>query len=222
VTRGAAAVALAAIVACGAPAASGTPPQPVPGPPVGRPAPDTTALALIPPGLGTLKQDDIAIVLQPTGVRVTAIPLDETVIRTLAADSYRSLHATIESKRQQITQRAASHGVRAPRVWLATFVGLTPDARFSPTDITVTSGGRDYRPIDVIALTPGFSEQRLQPREIQRALLLFDEGLDVSQPVVVAMGTEKNTDWSNDRGDSILSKIETERSRIQARAASRP
>jgi hypothetical protein len=106
-------------------------------------------------------------------------------------------------------------------VWYVVFTGLVPDARFLPTDITVTSGGREYRPIDVIGLSNGFSEQRLQPRETQRGLLVFDESLDVGQAIVVIMGSERNTDWSTDRSDSILSRIEAERAQIRARANGR-
>ncbi|HEX3868331.1 MAG TPA: hypothetical protein VHV78_16315, partial [Gemmatimonadaceae bacterium] len=168
-----------------------------------RPSPDTSAGTLIPAGYGSLKQDDISITLQPTGVRVTMIPLDESVIRVLAPDSYRTLRTVADSRRQQIMQRAAVRGVRNPRVWYVAFTGLVPDAQFDPTDVTVTSGGRDYRPFDVIALTPGFGEHRLQPREVQRCLLLFDEQVDISQPVDVAIGAERNTDWS-----TILQKID--------------
>lgn len=177
---------------------------------------DSAAASTIPAGLGTLRQDDIAIVLQPEGVRVTAIPLDEDVIRTLAPDSYRSLRALLESRRQEIERRAAMHGVRNPRVWYVLFYGLAPDARFVPTDVTVSSGGRDYRPFDVVAISPGFGTQRVQPRETQKGLLLFDEGLDVSQPVVVTMGAERNSDW-----DSILRKVDAEHAAIRARASAR-
>lgn len=221
VTRSLAVVALAAVTACaGAPAATTLPAQgAIPG---RRITQDSTSSALVPAGYGTLRQDDISIVLQPNGVRVTAIPLDESVIRVLAPDSYRSLHAILESKRQQILQRAASHNVRDPRVWYLSFTGLVPDARFVPTDITVTSGGREYRPLEVIGLSPGFAEQRLQPRQTEKGLLIFDEALDVTQPITVTIGAERNTDWSNDRGDSILSKIESERAQIRARAGGRP
>lgn len=211
---------LAAVTACGAaPAASTLPAQGVPG---RRVTQDSTSASLVPAGFGTLKQDEIAIVLQPSGVRVTAIPLDESVIRVLAPDSYRTLHNTLESKRPQVLQRAASHNIRDPRVWYVTFTGLVPDARFVPTDITVTSGGRDYRPLEVIGLSPGFAEQRLQPRQTEKGLLIFDEALDVTQPITVTIGSERNTDWSNDRSDSILSKIESERAQIRARASGRP
>ncbi len=218
-TRWACALPLIVGVACGAPPASTAQPQPA-GVPT-RVSRDSTSASLVPVGLGTLKQEDLAIVLQPNGVRVTAIPLDENVIRTLAPDSYRTLHATLETKRQQVMQIASLRGVRDPRVWYVVFTGLVPDARFIPTDITVTSGGREYRPIDVIGLSNGFSEHRLQPRETQRALLIFDESLDVAQSIVVIMGSERNTDWSTDRSDSILSRIEAERAQIRARANGR-
>jgi hypothetical protein len=213
--------ALAIVTACGAPPAVST--LPAQGAvPERRITQDSTSSALVPAGFGTLKQDEIAIVLQPSGVRVTVIPLDESVIRALAPDSYRSLHNTLESKRQQVLQRAASHNLRDPRVWYVTFTGLVPDARFVPTDITVTSGGRDYRPLEVLGLSPGFAEQRLQPRQTEKGLLIFDEALDVTQPITVTIGSERNTDWSNDRSDSILSKIESERAQIRARAGGRP
>lgn len=183
---------------------------------------DSASSTLIPPNLGTLHQDDIAITIVQTAVRISVIPLDESVIRTLAPDSYRALHAILESRRQQIMQRASVRGIREPRVWYISFTGLTPDARFVPTDITVTSGGRDFRPVDVVPLTPGFSEQRVQPRETQRGLLIFDDAVDASQPIAVTIGPDRNTEWSTDRSDSILSRIEAERAQIRARATARP
>jgi len=210
--RRAALLACTCAAACGA----GTAPPGTAAAPPGRISSDSTAATAIPAGLGTLRQDDISIVLQPQGVRVTAIPLDESVIRTLAPDSYRSLRALLESRRQEIARRASMHGIREPRVWYVLFYGLAPDARFVPTDFTVSSGGRDYRPFDVVPISPGFGTQRLQPRETQKGLLLFDEGLDVSQPVIVTMGAERNPDW-----DGILRKIDAERAAIRARASAR-
>lgn len=221
---GCAAVAGALLAACAGQSASTTP-APAATIPPGRVRIDSTAATLIPAGFGTLHQDDISIVLQPEGggVRVSALPLDESVIRTLSPDSYRTLRAMLESKRQQILRRAQMRATSEPRVWYVRFYGLAPNARFVPTDMTITSGGRDYRPFDVIPITPGFGEQRLQPRETQAGLLLFDEGVDVDQPLVVTMGAERNTDWSNDPTTAaILSRIETERSSIRARAAAQP
>ncbi len=185
-----------------------------------RVAPDTNP-DLIPPGLGTLKEADVSITLQPpTGVRVTMFPLAESIIRTLAPDSYRSMHAIVESRATQIRQRATMHGERSPSVWFVRFYGLAPDARYDPTDITVSVGGRDFRPFDVVPISGDLGTQRLQPRETQTGLLLFDGALDITQPMVVRMGAEQNVDWDYNAG-GILGKIDAERAAVRARAGAK-
>ena len=213
---------LAVAVACAgqtgsAPSASSTTPAPSAAAQGTRVQSDTNTI-LIPPGLGTLKEADISITLQPpTGVRVTTFPLDESVIRTLAPDSYRAMHANLESRAAQIRQRASMHGERAPCVWFVRFYGLAPDARYDPTDVTVSVSGRDFRPFDVIPVSGDFGTHQLQPRETQTGLLLFEGGVDVSQPIVVRMGAEQNTDW----GDVILRRVDAERAAVRARAAAK-
>jgi hypothetical protein len=218
------ALAIIGVLACAACGSASTTPAPqpqAPAPPT-RVAVDSTTSTLVPPGFGTLRQDDISIVLEGDGFRVSVLPLDESVIRLLAPDSYRGLRSTVESKRQLVRQRAGVRGIRDPRIWQVRFFGRAADARFVPTDITVTSGGREYRAVDVIGVSPGFSEQRLQPRETQTGLLVFEDGLDVSQPVVVSMGTARNTDWGWDPPVAILKTLDTERASVRTRAAGRP
>ncbi len=194
------------------------PNTPVTTPPAGTPPArvtlDSTASTLVPPLLGSLRQDQISIVLTGDGVRVTALPLDESVIRVLAPDSYRTLRGILESRRAQIIQRGQIRGLRDPRVWYLTFYGLSPNARFLPTDLTVTSGGRDFRPFDILPISDAFGAQRVQAREQQSGLLLFDEGVNVDQPLVVTMGSVRNYQWSN---EDIIKTIEAERARIRAR-----
>lgn len=204
------------VVGCLSVACGGTTPAPQTAAPAERPREVARDTAQIPIGLGTLRQEDIAIVLQPEGVHAEAFPLDESVLRTLAPDSYRTLRARLDVSRGQIAQRASMRGIRNPQVWFLKFYGLAPDARFVPTDITVSSGGREFRPFDVIPISAGFGTQRVQPRETQTGLLLFDEGLDVGQPLVVTMGSERNTDW-----DGILRRIDAERAAIRGRASAK-
>ena len=214
--------AIFATVSCGGQAAPGAGPVPVVSPAArAEPPAPVAAGEIIPAGYGTLKQDDISIVLEANGVRIAATPLDESVIRTLAPDSYHSLHSYVEDHRRRIAQLASMHALREPRVWYVRFDGLAPDARFVPTDLTVASGGRDFRPVDVVPLTSGFGEGRLQPRETQKGLLIFDDGVDPSQPLAVSVGTARNVDW--DLGTTgILRKLDTERASIRARASSHP
>ena len=173
-----------------------------------------TAPPLIPPNFGTLKQDDIAIRLQVNQVQIRAIPLDEAVIRVLAPDSYRSLRGLRESRREAIDRLGARYLLRERNVWFVSFYGLAPDARFNPGELTVTVSGRDYRPLEVVALSSGFGEQRLNVRETQSALYLFGDGIDLSQPIVVRMQGTEDASWG-----AIVQRIEQERALIRGRAS---
>ena len=206
-------------------AACGTPPAPGAPAPVDVPArsvpaapaaevSDTMTSALVPAGFGTLRQDDIAVKLQLPDVLVKLTPLDESVIRTLSPDSYRALRELAESRRAAIARLAAQHGFQHGSVWYVAFYGLAPEARFSPLELTLTSTGRDFRPAEALPLSAGFGSQRLQPRETQSALYLFDDAVDVNQPLTVSLGGQQNTSWT-----TILRTVERERALIRSRAA---
>lgn len=175
---------------------------------------DASNVGLVPEGYGSLRQDEIAIRLPMSDITVRLIPLDESVIRVLAPDSYRALRQLVDSRRAQIDQLARAHGLQAPQIWYVTFFGLAAESRFTPTDLTVTSAGREFRPLEILPLSSGFSEQRLQARETRSALYLFEDGLDDTQPLTVAMGSARSADWQG-----ILLTIERERALIRSRAA---
>ena len=183
--------------------------------PGSRTIPDTGGGALIPAGYGTLHEEDVAIKLALPGVLVQLIPLDESVTRVLAPDSYRSLHDLLQSKQGPLAHCAALHDLRERNVWIVQFFGLAPDASFTPLDLTISAPGRDFRPLELIPLTPGFGQNRLQVGRTQRALYLFDDGLPLNQPLTATMGSVSNsTDWPTN-----LRRIESERASVEARAA---
>ena len=175
---------------------------------------DTSDGALIPAGYGTLRQDDIAIALKLDGVLVKLIPLDESVIRVLAPDSYKSLHDLRQNRAGQMARRGAFSDLHEQNAWWVEFNALIPDIAFTPTDLTISAPGRDFHPVQVIELTKGFGQNRLQVRQPQRAIYLFDDGLDVNQPLTATMGAVTSADWQ-----SILRRVETERTQVRARAA---
>lgn len=209
-------VALSAIIwtAGCAPAASppGTPNAPD-GQRAGLPD-DTVGTQLVPAGTGTLRQDDISIRFVAKGVQVSALPLDENVIRLLSPDSYRALRGIVESRRRDLDVIARRLGVREYRLWYVSFHGLEPDARFSPRELFITSAGRDLRPLDVLPLTSGFGEQRLVQRQTQSALYLFDESLDVGHPITVTYESVRNASWNS----TLLQRLERERALARSRA----
>jgi hypothetical protein len=187
------------------------------GPAAAAPTTDAplTASVLVPPGYGTLRQDDIAIRLQLAGVQVKAIPLDEGVIRLLSPDSYRALRDLQESRRADLSAVARRYGLQQYRVWYVSYFGLAPEARFSPNEVTITNNGRDFRPLDMLPITAGFGENRLQLRQTQAALYLFDGALDAGQPVVLRVETATDAPtWPQ-----ALQRMERERGLVRSRAA---
>jgi len=210
----------AATVACGG--ATATPgAEPAPAPHAGATSTssaavggDTTSASfLVPVGFGTLRQEDIAVQFQVQGVQVRAIPLDESVIRVLKPDSYRSLRVLQETRQSDVAALTRRYGVPRFSLWYVTYYGTTQESRFSPQEFAVMSGGREFRPLDVIPLTSGFGENRLRPRETQSAIYLFDGALDVNQQLTVRVQTVENSSWNE-----TLRLVERERSLARSRA----
>jgi len=175
---------------------------------------DTTGRANVPVGFGTLRQDEIAIRLELQGLIVRAIPLDENLIRLLTPDSYRALRELQESNKQSIAAVTRRTGGRSPDLWYVSFYGVEPDVHFSPMELVITSGGRDFRSLEVLPLSSGFGEQRLRQRETQSAIYLFDENIDLDQPLSVTFQNVRNDGW-----EQILTRVERERALVRARAS---
>jgi hypothetical protein len=200
--------ALAAVAACHAPVATARPAL----------AQGASQTGLIPAGYGSLRRDDIAVKVQSQGLIVTAIPLEENVIRTLSPDSYGSLRAQRESLAGQLDSIRSRMGLPSVQAWYVMFSNVEQgEARFDPSDFLVRSAGRDFRPLRVLPLTPGFGNGRLAQRETQSAIYAFDSQIDLSQPITVTIGTQQSM-WGSD----VLQRVESERSRVWARAAGRP
>lgn len=179
---------------------------------------DSLGPNLVPAGHGTLRQDDVAVRVQYLGLVASFLPLDESVIRVLAPDTYRSLRDLQASRRAAVEAIARRYALAEPRLWYVSFYGVEQgETRFDPLQLTVTSGGRDFRPVDAIPLTPGFGEHRLAQRETQAALYVFDGGLDVNQPFELTFQTVRSSAW-----DAVLRRVERERSLVRSRLSRTP
>lgn len=168
---------------------------------------------LVPPGYGSLRQEEVAIRIQLPAVLVRAVPLDESITRLLSPDSYRALRDLERSRRAEIEQLAWRHRVRNPSLWYISFFGLEPEARFSPMEIVITSAGRDFRPLDVVPLSTGFGGQRIRQREVQSAIFLFDDGININLPLTMTVESVPNASWGG-----ILRAVERERALVRSRS----
>ena len=183
----------------------------------GVPATTAGRDSMIPAGYGTLRQDQIAIRIATNGLTVSAIPLEENVIRTLAPDSYRTLHALRESKKAAFEAIRTRTGLAGVQAWYVTYFNVQQgDARFDAFDLLIRSVGQDFRPVDALPLTPGFGDGRVAQRGQQSAIYAFDPQINLNQPLTVTALGQQSTIWT----DSILQLIERERSLIWSRATS--
>lgn len=214
---------LVCTVAC----ASSAPPASTTAAPRATAATDTSAAArrsvadtvpgLPPPGFGTLRQDDISLRLTISNLQVRATPLDEAIIRLLSPDSYRALSELKRSKSEAIAAVARRNAVRELSLWYVSFFAVEQgETRFSPREFIITNVGRDFRPLDILPITPGFGEQRLRQNGRQDGLYVFDGQLDVQQPLTVSYETARNDSWGQ-----MLPQIERERALVKSRAAAR-
>ncbi len=207
-----------ALGACGAaPAASSGAGDQAPAP-ASRSSADSGADNLVPAGYGSLRQDDISVKVRLQGVLVRAIPLEESVIRLLSPDSYRALRDLRDAggRREQIQRAAQRVGVQDPSLWYVSYFGLQPDAQYVSADIDIVSGGRDYRPLETIPLTAGFGSQRVNQREVQSAIYIFDHGIDTDHPLTVTVQSVPTTSWAQ-----VIPVIERERALVRSRARGR-
>lgn len=159
---------------------------------------------LVPPGHGTLRQEEVTLSIRSGPLLVKATPLAEEVIRLLAPDTYDRLHALAVSR---------GPAPDAPiGLFLVSFFSYQPDVTFTPEDLQIVHRGRILRAISIQPVTSGFGRQRLQQQETQSALYVFDEQFNYDLPVVVRYGLDEAAgEWLQ-----IQQKLERERSRVRA------
>ena len=170
---------------------------------------------LPPAGFGTLHQSDIALAIQNFGVTISAIPLDESVLRALAPDSYQSLHDLRDSKSKRLMEIQTRLGLTSVQAWYVTFFNVDlGEARYDAGDFLLRSAGRDFRPIDILGLKPGWGDGRLAQKGVQSAIYVFDPAVDLTQPITMSAAGQQTSNWSDN-----LQRIERERALAWSRAS---
>ena len=173
-------------------------------------AQDTTRTDSLPPvGMGRLLQEDISVGIDDGTVQFRIMPLDESIIRLLAPDSYSSPHSLREMRSAEIQQAAERRGVTEPVVFLVAVFGLRDQAHFDPDQVVVASRNQLFRPIAILPITPLWNEHRVSQRETAGAVYVFENGLALWEPFTVEYAGARSDDWSRS-----LVLIERERARI--------
>ena len=171
----------------------------------------------VPGGYGSLRRDDISVRFRTQQVEVQLVPLDERVIRLLAPDTYRSYTSLLKTRATDLFNAASRAAVSNPQVFMVTFLGVVPAARFAPDDLTITSRGRLYRPVGIVPLSPRWSSYQLEAREQAVALYLYEEGIGLDEPFTVTYLGVANESWARS-----VPLLQREAARVAARVGTSP
>jgi hypothetical protein len=125
----------------------------------------------------------------------------------------------LTSKNRELLAMMERNRLPSYSIWYVSFFAQEQgETRFSPQEFIINNTGRDFRPLDMLPITPGFGEYRLRQRDVQSALMIFDGQIDVNQPLSALMeSTPSVTDWNR-----VIQRIERERSLVRSRAAAAP
>lgn len=164
---------------------------------------------LVPPGYGTLVQDQITLRIRKDDLLIKVTPLAEQVVRLTAPDTYARLHGL-----------ALSHGPRASRgdpsraLFLVSFFSYQPDVRYEPEDLLLVNRGLRFRPEGIAPLSPSWGTQRLAQQETRMAVYAFGGPLELDRDLVVEYQNIRNEVWR----DRMVPLLEAEAARARARA----
>lgn len=199
----------ALLSACGTAATSGPgDPEATPTPGAEEPGP---ASLLVPPGYGTLLQDQITLRIQQGDLLLKVTPLEEWVIRLTAPDTYARLQGMVRTH----GERAAPGGLASgPSLFLVSFFSYQPNVTYEPEDLLLMNRGLRYRPLGIAPVTPSWGMQRLGQQETQMAVYAFDGGMDLTTDLGVEYQDLRNETWR----DGILPVLIAEASKARARA----
>jgi hypothetical protein len=175
------------------------------------------AADLPPAGFGSLRQDQVAVLITTGNLAVRVLPLDEQVIRLLAPDTYSSLHALVQSRNAAVAEAARAAGRDSAAAFFVTFFGLQPQTTFIPDQVSIQSQGTYYRPLGILPLSPQWNDARLDQRQQASAIYLFDPTIPVLQTFTVFYGGQNSASF-----DNSINLLQSERARVLARAARQP
>ncbi len=167
---------------------------------------------LPPAGMGSLRQENLAIRIDAPNIQIRMLPLNEFILRLLAPDSYRSHHALRAARDEEILRAAQQFGMAQPVVFLVTVYASAEQAPFDPDVLTIMSRGRYFHPIGILPMSPEWNQHRVRQGETASAIYLYEDGVALLEPLIIDYDGIRSDQWSR-----ALRFIEQERARIAAR-----
>ena len=165
----------------------------------------------LPSGFGTLRQNEVSVTLRRGELQIRVTPLEESIIRVTAPDTYERLSALGRGHQEIFRERT---GAAVPfQLFLVSLFSESTEVGFEPEALTLVNRGLRYRPAEIRAVTPGWDTRLLTPREALMAVYAFSHELDLELEVEVEYQEVRSREWQD-----ILPLIQRERARVRSRA----
>lgn len=190
-----------------------------PAPPEGATPPDAedpngpieqVAAEDVPIGFGTLRQEEISIHLRRGELELQVTPLDESIIRVAAPDTYERLSA-LGRGHQEIFREQTGSAVPF-QLFLVSLYSETTEVGFEPEAFNLVNRGLRYRPVEIRAVTPGWDSRLVLPRQTLLGVYAFTRDLDLERDLEVEYLEVRSREWRE-----ILPVIQRERARLRSR-----
>ncbi|NNM05657.1 MAG: hypothetical protein HKO65_11275, partial [Gemmatimonadetes bacterium] len=202
-------VSAALLAGCGVGVSDAVGEAPTPG---GSPeTPQEVPSTMVPPGYGTLLQDQISLRLQSGRLLINVTPLDEGLIRLTAPDTYKRLKglAEVHGPRATRTGRASESSL-----FLVSLFSYQPDVTYEPEDLQLVNRGLRLRPEGIAPITPSWGTQRLGQQEARMAVYAFSGGIEWESELVAEYQQLRNESWR----DQVFPLVQAEKAKVRARA----
>ena len=168
---------------------------------------------LVPPGFGSLRQDEITLTLNSGNVQVKVTPLAEWAIRLTAPDTYRRLSGLARLNRSELNDRG---GEGEAALFLVSFYSSMQGESFQPEDVYIENRSRRYRPRTIRPVTGDWGTGRLTQLSPQTAVYAYESRIDLTLDLSAEYRGVRNTDWT-----FIFQRLQAESARARTRAGVR-
>lgn len=172
---------------------------------------DRVAESQLPAGLGTLRQDDISITLRRGDLQIRVTPLEESITRLTAPDTYERLSA-LERGHQDIFRERTGSAVPF-QLFLVSLFSESTEVAFEPEALNLVNRGLRYRPAEIRAVTPGWDSRVLQPQRVLMAVYAFPRDVDLERTLEVEYQEIRSREWQQ-----LLPTVQRERARLRSRS----
>jgi len=134
---------------------------------------------------GLLERDDITVKMRGGDLEITVTAMDESIIRYATKEMRDHLRKLKEDNLADNINYNPDDPKR-PIPFLVTFRALGREIRYEPHELLIYNYGQEYRPIEIVAVSPNFNSRVVYIRRPPlSAIYLFNRSIDLNSRELV-------------------------------------